>query len=153
MVCAEKHGEICLHLSLSHAVAELAMLFSVLFESRHLGGSPLSSSSWGWDVVWHSSGRGWGVVVVGRSLRKQRFPELAMSSAAFLSGGNPANWQCRHSFVHSANADLEPRLCSAPLWALRGTDEQYRLACVWCSLPHWAVGCAVLDYWSFLFRG
>ena len=87
MVCAEKRGEICLHLSLSHAGAELAMLFSVLFESRHLGGSPLSSSSWGWDVVWHSSGRGWG------GGGGEESEEAEVSRAGHVLGCLPVGWE------------------------------------------------------------
>ena len=39
----------------------------------------------------------------GEESEEAEVSELAMSSAAFVSGGNPASWQCRHSFIHSTN--------------------------------------------------
>lgn len=86
-----------------------------------------------------------GVVVVGRSLRKQRFPELAMSSAGFVSGGNPASWPCRHSFLHSTNTDLEPRPCSAPLWAMGAQMSKTDLPA--CGVLFPTVGGGGVWYW------
>ena len=97
VVCAESPA----FFTLGHAAAELAMPSFLFCASGLLGGSPVSSSRWGWVVVLRSAEAG-----VGGQGGGEESEEAEVSKAGHALGCfHPGRHSCRlgmQTFIHSS---------------------------------------------------